>query len=155
MKTQNIIKQITLLLFAFLSVTIVSAQDEIVPRDTTEVNFQQPGSATIYFYRPKKFYGSQSDIRIKSDPVENIPKIKNGKYYILQTSSVGVMSFTYIFGYLIIPDPLTITIEDGETYYLKSSIELKGLFLTEVDENKAREEIAKLKEIKQKKKNRK
>ncbi|MBL6950541.1 MAG: hypothetical protein ISR57_07860, partial [Bacteroidales bacterium] len=80
---------------------------------------------------------------------------KNGKYYILQTSSVGVMSFTYIFGYLIIPDPLTITIEDGETYYLKSSIELKGLFLTEVDENKAREEIAKLKEIKQKKKNRK
>lgn len=126
-------------------------EEDQLDSDTLKINLAQPGSATLYFYRPKKFYGKGGDIIIEPIPSEDIPNIKNGKYYVHQTSSVGVMSFVYAYFFNISPDPYTMTVEDGAVYYLKCGLEAAGTFLYEVDETEALMEIAELKEMKKKK----
>ena len=84
--------------------------------------------------------------------MEDIPSIKNGKYYVFKTSTVGFISFIYSYFFNIGHDPFTITIEDGKEYYLRCGVETTGPFFVEVDENEAKMEITELKEMKGKKK---
>jgi len=147
MKTQKMFKKITLIMIGFLTISIVSAKEPVGSHENNDKNFTKPGSATIYFFRPKKFFGSDYNMVIIPVPKDNIPNIRNGKYYVHHTKSVGDIKLIYGG-----PEPLTLTVEDGKTYYLQCGFEMKGTFLYEVDENNAKREIGKLKEMKTRRK---
>lgn len=75
------------------------------------------GSATLYFFRPKRFSASRPEIIIgTSVPDEVILKLKNGRWHRMEYSHTGTRDFlTGI--YAINPESFTFDIVPGETYY--------------------------------------
>lgn len=75
------------------------------------------GSATLYFFRPKRFSASRPEIIIgTSVPDEVILKLKNGRWHRMDYTHTGNRDF--VFGiYAINPEAFNMDIVPGETYY--------------------------------------
>ena len=107
-------------------------------------------SATIYFYRPKKFAGSAPEIIVGTIvPDEVIVKVHNGSWYKTEYANFGERKF--VTGvYSINPESFDLTIEPGMTYYIRCTLKSSGFKmmaeLTFVDEGTATQEMSSLKQ---------
>lgn len=108
------------------------------------------GTATIYFYRPKKFSAGAQDIIVGTVvPDEVITKLKNGQWYKSDYPNLGMREF--VTGVLAInPEHFSYTLEPGKVYYIRCTILSQGLkmisTLEMVDEATAKSDMADLKQ---------
>ena len=124
-------------------------------QDTTQVtsSSNHDASATIYFYRPKKFAGGAPEIIVGTvEPDEVIVKVHNGQWYRTEYTHVGEREF--VAGvFAINPEHYKYLIEPGKTYYIRCTLYSQGLKqmaqlqLMDVEEAKAD-----MKELKEQKK---
>lgn len=84
---------------------------------STASSSSSAGSATLYFFRPKRFSASRPEIIIgTSVPDEVILKLKNGRWHRLEYTHTGTRDFL-VGIYAINPESFTFDIVPGETYY--------------------------------------
>lgn len=108
------------------------------------------GSATFYFYRPRKLASSSAKIIVgTAEPDEVVVKLKNGSWYRTDYTHIGERHF--VAGvYVINPQFFIMNVEAGKTYYVKCTLLSKGFkIMAEMemtDEEAAKAEMAGLKE---------
>ena len=120
---------------------------------TKEVFNQEPtlyGSATFYFYRPKKFASSRPKIIVgTTDPDEVVVKLKNGSWYKMDYEHIGERDFA-VGVYAINPELFTVNVVEDSTYYLRCTVFPRGLKimaeLEMVEKEVAESEMQSLKE---------
>jgi hypothetical protein len=119
---------------------------------TSSVSESSSGqTATIYFYRPRKFVGSSPEIIVGTAiPDEVIVNLKNGQWFRTDYTHLGQREL--VTGvYSINEKTLIINFEPEKTYYIRCSI-MPGMGVQSqielVDENTAKNEMADLKEQK-------
>ncbi|MEP1094243.1 MAG: hypothetical protein ABJG78_04000 [Cyclobacteriaceae bacterium] len=106
-------------------------------------------TATIYFYRPKKFANSATKVIVGTvEPDEVIVAVKNGSWYKTEYTHLGERKFvTGVF--IINPETYEFNVDAGGTYYVKCTVLTKGLKvmaeLEFVDQTVAEREMKNLK----------
>ncbi len=121
-------------------------KDVFSQEKSEEVN----GTATIYFYRPRKFANGGTQIIVGTVvPDEVVVKLKNGHWYKDEYQHLGERQF--VSGIFVInPQVYEVTLTPDETYYFRCTPLNKGFKvmaeLTMVDAEIARTEMAGLKE---------
>lgn len=108
------------------------------------------GTATFYFYRPKKFASSKGKIIIgTTDPDEVLVKLKNGSWFKADYAQLGQRDFVAGI-YVINPELFTMIVEEGKTYYVRCTVLAKGFKIMAeleiVDKEVAEKEMVDLKE---------
>ena len=85
------------------------------------------GSATFYFYRPKKFANGKTKIIVgTAEPDEVVVALKNGRWFKMDYEHLGERDFVAgVFS--INTEVYELDVKNGETYYVKCTVLTKGL----------------------------
>ena len=106
-------------------------------------------TATLIFFRPDKLAGSTPEIIVGTvHPDEVIARVRNGSWCRIAYTHFGAREF--VTGvYTANPERFNIMIEPGETYYVRCTLQIRGLTITStlelVNEPLACQEMAELK----------
>ena len=100
----------------------------------------QEGKALVVFYRTKKFSGGAIQFNVK-DSEKFYGPLKNGT-----TIKVNIEPGEHtFFSQVISSDAITLTVEEGKTYYVKGTVKMGALAgrpkFEQVDEKKALKEM--------------
>ncbi|MEP1034110.1 hypothetical protein [Ekhidna sp.] len=94
---------------------------------TQNSDVMEGSSATIYFYRPKKFANGKTKIIVGTvEPDEVLVGLKNGRWYEMDYEHLGDRQF--VAGVFSLNKEIyELDVEHNETYYVKCTVLTKGL----------------------------